>query len=243
MSEETSPRDSNAEEDALWHSYLAARDPKIRTRLFEFYLNTAHKLAGYFYARRPDRGAEFADYLQYACVGLIESLDRFEPGREASFSTFASYRIRGAILNGLERSTELAAQHAYRRQLEKERVSSLLDESHSTADPFEGLVEVAIGMTLGFALEDHGAANQESGGDPYRTFALKNLRERLLIIVDALPERERQIIKWHYFDHLEFKVIGEVFKLSKGRVSQLHARALKLIREALHSIDRFDLTL
>lgn len=241
--EEIDLDNSKSEEEALWRSYLVARDPKIRARLFERYLNTAHKLAGYFFARRPDRGAEFSDYLQYACVGLIESLDRYEPGREASFSTFASYRIRGAILNGLERSTELAAQHAFRRQLEKERVGSLLDESKSAADPFEGLVEVAIGMTLGFALEDSGVAHEESGTDPYRTFALKDLRERLLLVVDALPERERQIIKWHYFDHLEFKVISEVFRLSKGRVSQLHARALKLAREALRSIDRFDLTL
>jgi RNA polymerase sigma factor for flagellar operon FliA len=240
---ESAPSDkASPEEGELWRSYAVTRDPGTRARLFEFYLPTAHKLAAYFYARRPDRGAEFADYLQYACVGLIESLDRYEPGREASFSTFASYRIRGAILNGLERSTELAAQHAFRRQVEKERIGSLLEDSTSGRDPFEGLVEVAIHMALGLALEDSPAA-QEAGTDPYRTFALKDLRERLLLIVDALPERERQIIKWHYFEHLEFKTIGEVLRLSKGRISQLHARGLKLIREALRSIDHLDLSL
>jgi RNA polymerase sigma factor FliA len=233
---------SKRQEEVLWRSYLATRDPIIRTQLFELYRDTAHKLAAYYYARRPDRGAEFADYMQYACIGLIESLDRYNPEGDASFPTFASYRIRGAILNGLERSTELAAQHAYRRQVEKERVDSLVEESKSTTDPFEGLVSIAIEMALGFALEDSGLATNELGTDPYRTLALKDLRDRLLLIVEALPERERQIVKWHYFDHLEFKTIGEVFELSRGRVSQLHSRALKLIREGLRSIDRFDLS-
>lgn len=243
MLEESNFEKAGEEEDALWRAYLSSRDPHARARLFDFYLNTAHKLAGHFFARRPDRGAEFADYLQYACVGLMESLDRYDPGRGASFATFASYRIRGAILNGLEHSTELAAQHAYRRQVEKERVASLLEESRFARDPFEGLVDMAIEMALGLALEPHGLTADRVGTDPYRTFALKDLRDRLLVIVDALPERERQIIRWHYFEHLEFKIIGEALQLSKGRVSQLHARALKLIRQGLKTIDRLDLTL
>jgi RNA polymerase sigma factor for flagellar operon FliA len=244
MKDEESDRErSKSEEEALWRSYFATRDPEIRARLIELHLATAHKLAAQLYAHRPDRSAEFGDYLQYACVGLVESLDRYDGSRGASFMTFASYRIRGAILNGLEQSTERTAQSAYRRQVEKERVDSLLDQSSAGGDPFEGLIEITIEMALGFALQDSGLADGGNASDPYRSYELKRLRERLLLIVEALPERERRIIKWHYFDHLDFKVIGAVLELSKGRVSQLHARALKLIRKGLESIDRFDLSL
>ena len=236
------PDQAKAEEEALWRSYRATSDPDVRVRLVDRYLPSAHKLAAYLYARRPDRNAEFADYLQYACVGLIEALDRYDPARGASFDTFASYRIRGAILNGLEQSTERSAQVAYRRQVERERADSLVQAPGSSADAFEGLVAMTIEMALGYALEDSGLTGESGRTDPYRTYELKRLRERLLLIVEALPERERRIIKWHYFEYLDFKVIGEVFGLSKGRISQLHARALKLIRNGLESIDRFDLT-
>ena len=92
------------------------------------------------------------------------------------------------------------------------------------------------------ALEDSGLSAAPEGFDPYRVLEMKQLRERLLLIVDALPERERRILKWHYFEHMDFKHIGEALGLSKGRISQLHARGLKLMRESLRSIERFDLS-
>ena len=107
------------EEAALWRSYIADRDPLLRAKLIERYLPTAQKLAAYAYSRRGPQAPEFADYLQWARLGMIEAFDRYDPKREASFVTFAGYRIRGAILNGLERATEQAAQHARRKQMEK----------------------------------------------------------------------------------------------------------------------------
>ena len=71
-----------------------------------------HKLAAYAYARRGPQAPEFADFLQWARLGLMEAFDRYDPAREAAFMTFAGYRIRGAILNGLEHVTEGAAQWA-----------------------------------------------------------------------------------------------------------------------------------
>jgi len=153
------------------------------------------------------------------------------------------YRIRGAILNGLEHATEQAAQHARRKQIEKERVESVIGGARGASEALEELVEVTVGLALGFALEDSGLSAEPETFDPYRVLELKRLRERLLLIVEALPEREKQIVKWHYFEHMDFKLIGLAFRLSKGRISQLHARALKLIREGLRSIDRFDLSL
>jgi RNA polymerase sigma factor for flagellar operon FliA len=229
------------EEAALWQAYLAGRDAALRAQLIERYLPEVHKLAAHAYARRGPNAPEFADYLQWARLGLMEAFDRYDPAREAAFMTFAGYRIRGAILNGLEHATEGAAQWAHRKELEEERLDSLV-EGANDADALERLADLTLGLALGFALEDSGLAAAPETFDPYRVLEMKRLRERLLLIVEALPERERRILCWHYFEHMEFKLIGAALGLSKGRISQLHSRALKLVREGLRSIERFDLS-
>jgi RNA polymerase sigma factor for flagellar operon FliA len=229
------------DESALWQTYLASRDAGLRAELIERYLPEVHKLAAYAYAKRGPQSPEFGDYLQWGRLGLMEAFDRYDPAREASFMTFAGYRIRGAILNGLEQATEGAAQRARRKDLEEERLESML-EAADDGEALERLAEVTLGLALGFALEDSGLSAAPEGFDPYRVLEMKRLRERLLLIVEALPERERRILKWHYFEHMDFKLIGAALGLSKGRISQLHARGLKLMREGLQSVERFDLS-
>lgn len=230
------------EEAALWREYRASGDARLRERLVEHYLPAAHKIAAFAYAKRGPQAPEFADYVQWARLGMLESLDRYDPAREASFMTFAGYRIRGAILNGLEQASEGAAQWAHRKALESERVESMLGDEAPSDDALERLADLTLGLALGFALEDSGLGADPGTSDPYRMLEMKRLRERLLLVVEALPEREARIVKWHYFEHMDFKLIGAAMRLSKGRISQLHARALKLIREGLRSIDRFDLS-
>lgn len=231
------------EEAALWRQYLAGRDAALRGKLIERYLPAAQKIAAYAYSKRGPQAPEFADYLQWARLGMIEAFDRYDPEREASFLTFAGYRMRGAILNGLERATEGAAQWAHRKELEHERLDSVLEGAAGSPDALERLADVTLELALGFALEDSGLSAEPESFDPYRVLEMKRLRERLLLIVDALPERERRIVKWHYFEQMDFRLIALALQLSKGRISQLHARALKLIREGLRSVDRFDLSL
>lgn len=108
------------------------------------------------------------------------------------------------------------------------------------------MVDVAILLAMGYALEDSGQWNPQgadNGNDPYRSVQLERLRTRLKRLVDVLPERERTIVCCHYFEHLEFQEIGGLLGISKGRVSQLHARALQLIREGYESLEEFELDL
>ncbi len=228
----------------LWHRFVASRDPAVRAQLIERYLGTAQKIAAYLYSRRRDSSIDFSDYLQYARVGLIEAVDRFNPAATASFDTYASYRIRGAILNGIRRYTEKSSQKAYRQTVLRERAESLRERAREakSEEIFEDLVDTTIGLALGYILEDSSLWNAEEtdrSSDPYQSLELKRLRERFALIVDALPERERTIIRYHYYEHMEFSMVAEIFGVSKGRVSQLHARALRLIREAFEHLERF----
>jgi len=235
------------DEASLWHAYVECRDPGMRVDLIGRYMQVAQRIAATMYTCRPIRELEFADYLQYARIGLIEAIDRYEPGRGASFATYAGYRIKGAILNGIETSSELTAQYAQRRLAVKERVASVHNGISQTTgeDRFARLAQTAIDLALGYVLEDIGLDADEArdeANDVYNVLELKQIRERLLRIVEALPERERVIVKGHYFDHLDFAVLATQLGLTRGRVSQLHARGLTMLREAYRALVGFDVS-
>ena len=226
----------------LWQRYVSHGDMAARALLVDRYLKTAKIVAAVMYAQRFDDSVDFNDYLQYARIGLIEAVDQFDPAREASFATYASYRVRGAILNGLATATERLAQNNYRRQVLKDRVNSLRVEPGRAESSFTEMVELTIGLALGYVLEDSGSwneADESDHSDPYRVYELKYLRQRLTMILKALPDREKKIVTLHYIDHMDFNTIAVEMDLSRGRVSQLHARAIQLMRQAYDALGRF----
>lgn len=236
-------RDSNPEEGALWKRHISGGDAGARNELVERYLPIAQKIAAVLYASRLDNSIEFADYLQYARIGLLEAVDRYDPQREASFATFATYRVRGAILNGIEKSTEVSTQKAHRRRLERERLRSVKDALPATDDAFMRMVDLTLNFAIGHLLEESGAwrpREADRASDPYLSFELKRLGERIKTLLETLPERERTIVRFHYFEHREFTEIAEMLDISKGRVSQLHARALQLLRDRYQALERCD---
>jgi hypothetical protein len=93
-------------------------------------------------------------------VDLIESVDRYDPGTEASFSTFACYRIkgaRGAVLNRLQRATERRQQLLFRRRQRRERFASIAaGVGEAESDPFSEMAGVTVEPALSFMLDTHG---------------------------------------------------------------------------------------
>lgn len=233
--ESSSDHIDEAREGELWRLSRAG-DRTARDALIEHYMPLARIIAGQVYRRRPDEDVEFDDYLQYAHIGLIDAIGRFRPDTDAAFSTFAGYRIRGAILNGVQKETERREQYAWRKRLQKERIDSLKREGGGgkTQDLFAELVDIGIGLALGYMLEDTAMlsdtdAAHEQG--PYRSEEMARLKQRVREAVDALPEREAVIIRYHYFHQMSMEELGDILEISRGRVSQIHKRALGLIRE------------
>ncbi len=215
----------------LWAQFRETRAPALRARLIECYLRLAHVAAAKFFRQRSDNAVSFSDYLQYARLGLVEAIDGFDPSREASFETYSSYRIRGAMLNGLARESEISAQRTFWRTRQEERVDALGPGAHageSDADDLAVLMASLRGpYTPDLGLED--AVDETPHANPYAAAELAQLREA----VDKLPGRERTLIRRHYFDHCEFRIIAQELTVSPGRVSQLHAQALVRIRALL----------
>lgn len=239
------PSMSEEYERSLWVSIRSKGDGSARKELVENYMPLAKTIAAQMYSQRADNDVEFEDYRQFAFAGLMEAVDRYDFSSEAKFSTFASYRIRGAILNGIQKFSERKEQAAFRARVRRDRVTSLCDESRDIGrqELFEEMVDLAVGLALGYMLEDTGifrSGDTVSEDTTYKTNHMNELRSRLQRVVDALPEREQLMIQYHYYHHVSFDQIADMMEISKGRVSQLHKKALKLLKEGILGLRDLD---
>lgn len=226
--------EKEAKDQALWERFSQERAPVDRDALIERYTSFANMLAASLYSKRQVDEIEFDEFRQYALVGLIESIDRYEPFGKASFQTYASHRIKGSILSGVEKYCERQQQIATRSRLRKERVQSMLHEASEEELTFDSLVEVAIGIAVGYMLEDSGMYQAEEAAyeqNVYRSRELKDLVRVMKELIATLPEQEQMVIKGHYYQHFRFEQIAESMQLTKGRISQIHHQALRRLQE------------
>lgn len=233
---------SARQEYALWCRFRETREPELRERLIELYRPFAKQIAGHKYATRSVQEVEFDDYMQYALVGLIEAVDRFDPDRGAQFKTYAAHRIKGAISNGLSKYSEHIQQRTYLRAKYRERVQSLRDQRDEGQELFDELASLATRLALGYLLEDSNLAGENSvlgATAAYQAQQMEQARRELLAIVEALPERERQIVSHHYYEGRNFSEIGELLGLSKARISQLHGQALETIKAVYSKLEAY----
>jgi RNA polymerase sigma factor FliA len=243
--ESASARPVDPERDrALWIEFVRERTSALRDELVVRYLSLAKIMAARLYQRRADNSVAFADYLQYARVGLVEAIDHFDPAREVPFEAFSSYRIKGAILNGLESESEVAAQRAFWSRRARDRFDSVRE--HEIQGDRRASLEELVNLTVGLALshliehEDGELIDESIAANPYALTELAQLKRAVRSMLPALPERERDLIRRHYDEHVEFQQIAAEWGVTKGRVSQLHAQALQRLRVLLRLAPRVD---
>jgi len=232
----------------LWTRWVQCRDANDRHALVECYTGFARMLAAKCYAGRISAELEFGDYLQFAMVGLLEAIDRFDLGAGVKFETFAGLRINGAVLNGVESLSEVQRQASVRHRVVKERSASLAARAaDQPASALEKLADIAIGLALGFALEDsgvyEGSGERAVPDNAYSRLEMRQLVQRLADCVESLPEQQRVVIHRHYFQQVSFDEIAASLRLSKGRISQIHSAALAGLRELHKRQAAFQLTL
>lgn len=225
------------EDEADWDEFIQHRSGSLRERLISKYEPFANVLAAKLYSKRQVYEIEFEEYRQYALVGLLESIDRYDNRHGASFRTYASYRIQGAILNGVERYNEKQQQITASARLREERMQTILQEASELGreqDTFMRLVDIALGVAIGYMLEDSGmyqAGHEVQESSVYKSHELRDLIRVVTGLVATLPQVEENIIRLHYFQQVRFDHIAEQLGISKGRVSQLHHRALQRLYE------------
>lgn len=223
------------QEAKLWIDYHTGND-SARAQLLERYLPLAKRLASIVYSLRPARGVEFGDYQQLAYIGLLEAMRRYRPDVGAQFSTFATYRIKGAILNGIPKMTERGEYVSYLRRSRRDRDESLLEDNGGVASGLGPMLDLIVGIALTYQLDElaeQGEGETLADVEPYVSRSYDELQNYLKEVLAQLAERDRQVVYYHYFHQMSFEDIANVLALTKGRVSQLHKRALAAIREGL----------
>lgn len=202
------------------------------------------KIAGALYGIRSFDGVPFEEYMQFGVEGLLQALQRYDPAQGAKFETYAQHRIKGAIMSGLEKSTEVNQQVVTLRRLAQERMASILAASPPDASPteppantpFDRLVQASVGLAVAFMLDDSALFREgesTSWDDGASNLAYKQLQGKLQTAMDTLTDKERTVLDGHYYRHEPFELVASEMGITKGRVSQLHRSALQKLRRAL----------
>ena len=232
----------------LWRVLREAGSTSARERLFTAYLPFARALAGRQFRSRSGGDVEYDDLLQLACAGLLEAIDRFDSTLGVPFKAFAVRRINGSMIDGIAKMNEVREQISFRNRVQRDRLRSLASDEAGPVPrdrAMETLVDMAVGLALGFMLEGTMLYHKES--DPgiattaYDSLAWKELVQRAAGEIARLPERDRRIIELHYQEEVTFEQIAALFGLTKGRISQLHKAAMLLLRKRLSAVAGFRL--
>lgn len=189
---------------------------------------------------------ELDDLIGYGQLGLAQAARDFDPERGIQFSTFAYYRIRGAILDGanqmnwLKRTTR--AGDAYDRMSGDVLANDAADSASGAGHPSDAAWLSGVGGKLGmvFLLSQAGDEDQQRTeiADDQATIPLESLlddelRRTLRTLIEELPADARQLVRATYFEGKTLKDAGEQLGISKAWASRLHARTLEQLARGL----------
>lgn len=231
-------------EDALWVSWCQGGDRDARLKLILKYLWLAKRIAHSVLATLNSAYAELRDLMQSAAVGLVDAVDRFDPGRRVPFASYAGSRIRGSVLNQLQKHSEYHAQFEFRRDSMRERAADLAsasEDDHSSG-VFAEMIDLAVGLAVGYMLEGTSLYRSEESHLYEGNHEINAAGETFKSLVGELPDTDRSVLELHYIHGMPFADIAAGLELTRGRVSQIHSRALKLLRERFRERPRLDIS-
>lgn len=225
-------------EAALWRRLVFEHDVESKHQLFLRYRGFATAIALSKFRNRPPCGLEKADVEQAAFEALLEAIDAYDPLRNVPFEAFARLRINGAISDTYKRGSESSAQYAYRQRVLNQRIRALEAEAKAEeTSALEQLSALSSGLLLGFILEGLDVDSSGEVIDPapsgFESLAWKQLREKVIKELKALPDQEKKVIVQHYLGGVAFNAISSLMGLSKGRISQLHKQALERLKDRI----------
>jgi RNA polymerase sigma-B factor len=247
------PGDRSTEDRALFERYLDRRDPVDRELLVERFLPLARQLA-----RRYQRPEEpFDDLFQVACLGLVKAIDRFDLSRDVAFSSYAVPTILGEIKRYFRDRTWAVRVPRDLQELAlrvDRKVSELATDLRR--QPTVSEIAEAVGIDeeqVLEALEASGAyratslslprSNEDEAGETLGDtigtaedgFGLAEHRATLDRLLEALPMREREVLRLRFQEDYTQAEIGEVIGVSQMQVSRIIRQSLARLRTIAES--------
>jgi RNA polymerase sigma factor for flagellar operon FliA len=226
------------------------RDDQLRK-----YSPLVRRLAHHMIAKLP-ASVEIDDLIQVGMIGLTEAIARFEPSQGVQFETFASQRIRGAMIDEL-RDGDWMSRGSRKSQKDIEQAVHRLQQKLHRA-PIESEIAGELGITLAeyqqmlakvrgtqlVYLEDisgHGDDEEsfldrhmgDTESDPSSVLQDQRMRIALVGAIKNLPEREQQIMSMYYEHDMNLKEIAAVLGVTESRICQLHSQSIARLRAKL----------
>ena len=199
------------------------------------------------------REIEFDDLYNYGMAGLLEAAQRYDRRHGVTFQTFAYYRVRGAMFDGL-RNMGWLPRHEYQRLRFEERAAAYLanlnerdigaaragdvldvvnieDELRQVGDALAGVAAIFV-TTMEGAKEK---GDVVAGTTPTPQLDVERAERDVAVeaALTLLPEKERRLLQLYYFEDRPLEEVGKIMGLSKSWASRLHARAVDMLKDAL----------
>lgn len=241
----------------LWTEYRKVQKSGIRDSLIQNYLYLVKYVAGRMAMSVPP-SVEIDDLVSAGVVGLMDAIEKYDPGRDTKFETYAVARIRGAIVDDL-RSLDWVPRSVRRKARVLEETYSILETElgraatdaeiaarlNISASDLRSMVDEIVSAGL-LSLDDF-VGNQDGektsriidlvcsrdGVSPSTGVEREQMRDIVAEAIMNIPDKERTVVALYYYEDMTLKEIGRTLGVSESRVSQIHTKAMLRLRGRL----------
>lgn len=244
----------STDKEKLWDEYRQKPTQALREQLIIEYSQIVKLVAGRL-SMYLGHNVEYDDLVSYGIFGLIDAIDKFDLTKNVKFETYASLRIRGAILDQIRKMDWIPRTVRQRQKKMDDAIKQIEMRTGKTATDEElakelGLTEDELGnwqsqlkVTNLVSLNEFEESGTEPAIDhrhahfsqPEDVVAEDELKKTLIESLDLLTEKERKVIELYYYEEMTLKEISKILEVSESRVSQLHTKALVKMRKTMGS--------
>lgn len=198
----------------LWAKFKAKPTPELKKQIILNYINLVHYV---IHKTNFNQNEIFdrRDFFQFGIEGLSEAIDRFDPDYGTKFETYAIQRIRGKIYDEIRKYT-------HRYEMACEDGNSSLGTTISLNNTF---IEEE-GMQMYEMISDESAV-------PDEILENNEIKEKLIQLIKELNDRDRTLLSLYYYEELNYQEIAKVLNITVSRVSQLHSKIIKTLKQKL----------
>lgn len=198
----------------LWTMFKANPTPELKKQIILNYVNLVHYV---IHKTNFNQNEIFdrRDFFQFGIEGLSEAIDRFDPNYGTKFETYAIQRIRGKIYDEIRK-------YSHRLEVACEGGSSSIGTTISLNNTF---IEEE-GLQMYEMLSDETAV-------PDEILESNEIKEKLVQLIKELNDRDRTLLSLYYYEELNYQEIAKVLNITVSRVSQLHSKIIKSLKQKL----------
>ena len=241
------------DKEKMWDCYRKTPTPELREKLIIEYAQLVKLVAGRL-SMYLGHNVEFDDLVSYGIFGLIDAIDKFDTDKNVKFETYASLRIRGAILDQIRKMDWIPRTVRQKQKKLDEAIKKIEMQTGRNASEEEIAKEIGISddelsiwqsqlkVTNVVSLNEYveqgtepvmDAKNNSHFIQPEEKVQENELKQVLKDTLKLLTEKERRVIELYYYEELTLKEISKVLEVSESRVSQLHTKALLKMKKKM----------